>query len=101
MRPGKEAVGMTQNNVTTIDELWEAACCRFPALSPEEQRAGIVLLRELASGEHVAIAQLARALGAPLDAAEVLMKNSALSPFVHADDAWRIQGFWCLAASPT
>jgi alkylmercury lyase len=92
---------MTRNNVATVEKLWEAACCRFPVLSPEEQRAGILLLRELARGEPVAIDQLARALGKPIDTVEAFIKSSALSPFVHAGEAGRIQGFWGLSVART
>ncbi|MPY89490.1 MAG: alkylmercury lyase [Luteitalea sp.] len=89
------------NKTATIDELWEAACCHFPVVSQEEQRAGIVLLRELAGGEPVTIAQLARALGTPTETAEALTRDSALSPFVHAGEEGRIQGFWGLSVTPT
>lgn len=89
------------NNLTIVDQLWEAACCRFPALSSNEQRVAIVLLRELSKGEPVAIAQVARALGAPIDTAETLVKDSALSPFVHAGKADQIQGFWGLSVART
>ena len=92
---------MTRNDITTVDELWEAACCHFPAVSHEEQRAGLVLLRELARGEPVAIAQLARALGTPVETAEALATSSALSPLVHRDQGGRIQGFYGLSVTPT
>lgn len=71
---------MTRNEITTVDELWEAARRQFPTVSEEEQRAGIVLLRELARGEPVTISQLAEAIGTPVEKAEVLMRDSALSP---------------------
>jgi alkylmercury lyase len=86
---------------TTVDQLWEAACCRFPRLSRAEQRAGLVLLRALARGEAVSVDQLARALGTSVDTAEALTKDSALSPFVHIDEAGRIQGFWGLSVAHT
>jgi hypothetical protein len=38
---------MTHKNNTTVDKLWEVLARRFPVLSPEEQRAGIGLHREL------------------------------------------------------
>jgi alkylmercury lyase len=101
MRPGKETIVMTQNNITTADELWEAAARCLPVLSPEEQRAGMVLLRELARGEPVATAQLAQALGTPVDGAEALVRDSTLTPDVHAGEGDRIQGFMGLSVVRT
>lgn len=92
---------MTRKYTTTADELWEAACCHFPVVSQEEQRAGIVLLQELAGGEPVAIAQLARALGTSVEMAEALTRDSALSPFVHSGEEGRVQGFFGLSVTPT
>jgi alkylmercury lyase len=101
MRPERETIVMTTNNIALVDELWEAACCRFPVLSPEEQRAGIALLCELARGEPVAVPQLAQALGTSVGAAESLVRDSALSPFVHTAEAGRIDGFWGLSVKHT
>jgi alkylmercury lyase len=92
---------MKRNDIITADDLWEAACCHFPAVSREEQRIGLVLLRELARGEPVSIAQLARARGTPVEAAEALVTDAALSPFVHKDGGGRIQGFYGLSVTPT
>lgn len=92
---------MTRNGSSTVDALWEAAAIRrSPAPSPQEQRAGIILLRELARGEPVTIAQLADRLGAPLDAAAALVKASSISPFILADGD-RIRGFMGLSVTPT
>jgi alkylmercury lyase len=92
---------MMRNDITTADELWEAACCHFPVVSAEDQRAGIALLRELARGEPVTIAQLARALGTTVETAAAFTKESPLSPFVHADEAGRIRGSFGLSVTPT
>lgn len=92
---------MTPNRNTTADQPWEAAARRLPALSPEEQRVGLVLLRELARGEPVAIAQLAQALGTPSDAAEAVVRGSMLAPYVHVGEGDRIQGFMGLAVIRT
>ncbi len=81
------------NKIAMMDELWEAVLRRLPVTSPEEQRAGIVLLRELAKGEPVAISQLAEALGTPVEAVEALVRDSALSPFIHTDEEDRIPRF--------
>lgn len=90
---------MSGKNMTTVDELWTPAARRFPAFPPDEQRAGIVLLRELAGGEPVGAAQLAQALGIPVGDAEALIRESGLSPFVHADEGGRILGFWGLSTA--
>ena len=92
---------MARYDITTADELWEAACRHFPLVSHEEQRAGIVLLREVARGEPVAIAQFARALNTPVEKAEALARDSALSPFVHAGEGGQIEGFYGLSVTPT
>lgn len=92
---------MTRNDKTAIDGLWESAERWLPVFSPDEQRAGLVLLRELARGEPVTIARLARALGQSGDAAEGLVKASALSRFVNAGEDGRIKGFWGLSVAPT
>lgn len=89
------------NKIVMMDELWEAARRQFPVVPQEEQRVGIVLLRELARGEPVTIGQLAEALGTPVERAEALTRDSALSPFVHADEEGRIQGFYGLSVAPT
>jgi alkylmercury lyase len=49
----------------------------------------------------VTIAQLARALDTPIETAGALTRNSALSPFVHAGEGGRIQGFFGLSVTPT
>jgi alkylmercury lyase len=92
---------MTRNDFITADDLSQAACRLFPAVPPVEQRAGLVLLRELARGEPVAVAQLARALGVPVETAQVLLTDSAMSPFGHKDEEGRIQGFYGLSVTPT
>jgi alkylmercury lyase len=92
---------MKRNDITTPDELWEAAYCHFPVLSPEDQQAGIALLRELARGESVTIAQLARVLGTTVETAAAFTQDSPLSPFIHADEEGSIQGFFGLSVTPT
>ena len=89
------------SSIATADRLWEAARGRLPVLFHQEQRAGIVLLRQLARGEAVSIAQFAMALGVSFDAAEALLKNSALSPLVHIDEAGRVRGFFGLSVVRT
>ncbi len=89
------------NNAAVTDELFEAMVRRVPAFLPEEQRAGLVLLREVARGEPVGIAQFEQALGTSIETAEALTRDSPLSRFVYADQSGRIQGFFGLSVTPT
>lgn len=92
---------MAHDTISMAEKIWEAARDRFPVLSPEEQHAGIVILRELSRGEAVTLTQVARTLGAPADTAEALLGGSALSPFILTDEAGRIQSFLGLSVTPT
>jgi len=79
---------MTLKNSTALDQLFEAA---IPGFSPEEQRAGLVLLGELAKGEPVTAAQFA----------EAVLNASALRPFVYAGEDGRVVGFFGLSTTRT
>ncbi|MGH9158604.1 MAG: organomercurial lyase [Vicinamibacteraceae bacterium] len=92
---------MKEQTLMSGEELWQAVARRLPQLSSEEQRTGIVLLRELARGEAVGTPQIARALGTPAGEVEARLKESALSPFVHMDHAGSIVGFWGLSTVRT
>jgi len=89
---------MTLSTLATLDELWQSA---LPRLSVGEQRAGIVLLRELSKGEPVSASQLAQALGTPIGETESLLTDSTLRPFVYAGSDGRVEGFFGLATRPT
>ncbi len=88
---------MTQDTLTNLAELWEAA---IPSLSPEEQHAAIVLLRELARGQPLSVTELARAWGTSAGEAAALLHDSPLSGWVYARDPGQVEGFWGLATSP-
>ena len=88
---------MIHEVATSANELWEASSRRLPEFSPEEQRAGLVLHRELARGEPIGAAQLAQALAVPNGDAEDLLTESGLSPFVYTDEGGRVLGFWGLS----
>lgn len=92
---------MPQTNITTLDELLETATAHFPKFSPEEQRAGMSLLRELARGEPVKVAQWAQALGTPIAEVEALLRTSRLSPYVQMDQDGQVAGFWGLSTVRT
>jgi alkylmercury lyase len=91
---------MTQKNMPAVDRLWEAIAPRLPTLTPEEQRAGIVLLRELAKGDPVTAAQLARAIGATPADAKAVLELPGLKPFVYLDEEGRVVGYLGLAVRP-
>lgn len=92
---------MTQTNLATLGEFWEAWDTAMPRLTPDEQRAGIVLLRELAQGEPVSTSGLAQVLEVPTGVAEALLRDSALKRFVYWSEDRRVEGFWGLATKPT
>lgn len=92
---------MTRNDKMDHDDLWSLAAQWLPVFSHSEQHAGILLLRELAKGEAVTCKQLAQALDTSPAAAEALVKESALRPFIHTDEEDRIIGFWGLSVVPT
>lgn len=92
---------MRPSDITTADGLWEAAHRHFPPVSAEDQRAGLVLLRELAQGEPVSVARLASVLGTSTEAAEIFTRDSGLSPLIHVGTGGRIEGFYGLSVTPT
>jgi len=89
------------NKIAPIDELVAAFARRVSVLSSDEQRAGIALLHELASGEPVTITQLAQALGNTVEAAEAFVKGPALKPFLYTNEQGRIVAFMGLTGTPT
>lgn len=92
---------MYQTAVATSNELWEAGFARFPKFLAEQQRAGILLHRQLARGEPVNVMRWAQALGTSTAEAEVLLLTSPLSPFVQMGGDGRVAGFWGLSTVPT
>jgi hypothetical protein len=87
---------VTRTNLTTPDQL-----SAMPGLSSEEQRAGVVLLRELAKGEPVTAAQFAGALAVPVNDAAAILKDSGLRRLTYVGKDGRVVGFWGLSTAPT
>ncbi|MGH3452328.1 MAG: organomercurial lyase [Haloechinothrix sp.] len=85
----------------TVDKLWEAAVHRFPEFSPDEQRAGLALLGELARGEPVTPSRLATVLGVPAEEAEAYLRDSRMSRLVYTDDQGAALGFFGLSTVST
>jgi len=84
-----------------LEEAVRRAEGAMPGLSSEEQRAGIVLFRELAKGEPVAVPQFAEALGVPVNEAEALVKDSGLRRIIYAGEDGRVVGMWGLSTART
>lgn len=92
-----------EKNTTVIDNLWNGMTRKFSRPSPEEQRVGIVLLRELTQRGPVTINQLAETLGVSLSDTISFLDESELGRMVirDKDDPDRIISFWGLATIPT
>ncbi len=91
---------MAQKNTPTVDQYWKALDAAVPAFSPEEQRAAVPLLRELAKGQPVDAAQLGRALGVAADEARAFLNRESIKAFVAPDGDGRLQGFFGLSVAP-
>src|SRR3546814_7629043 len=92
---------MTHTNNAAVDELWAVAARCFPTFTPEEQRAGVALLRELSQGRPVTIDRFAQALAIADTSAEALARRSGLSPYVDSGEGDEIRGFMGLPVSRT
>lgn len=93
---------MTLTDTSSVDALWDvSALRRAPSPTPAERRAGLVLLRELARGEPVAVDDFAHALSVSVEAADNLVKASALTRFVLTGDDGLIRGFMGLSVTET
>lgn len=91
---------MAKTRIPTLDQYWEGLAAGLPAFSPEEQRVAVTLYRELAKGQPVDAAQLARALGVSSLEARALLARDAIKAFVYPDEQGRVLGFGGLAAAP-
>lgn len=92
---------MQEKTLNIIDELWEAAVERLPALTADDQQAGMVLLAELSRGEAVTASRLAQALAVGETDAEQYLRDSGLSRLVHSDEQGSALGFFGLSTVPT
>ncbi len=70
---------------------------RLPTITVEEQRLGLEIYRQLARGEPVSRAELARALEASTDTVEELLGRPNLKSLTYADEGGQIIGFGGLA----
>lgn len=92
---------MQEKTVNIVDQLWAAAVERLPALTPDEQRAGMALLAELSRGEPVTAARLAQAMAVEETQASQYLRDSGLSRLVHSDEQGSAFGFFGLSTLPT
>ncbi len=91
---------MTQKNTPTMDQYWKALDAALPAFSPEEQRVGVTLYRELTKGQPVDAAQLGRALGVAAAEAQAFLDRDSFKAFVYPDGNGRVLGFGGLTVAP-
>lgn len=89
---------MTPTRIAALQQAWEPI---FPPFAPQEQRAGIALLRDLTRGEPVDAPRLAKLIGSSTDHAQSFLKESQLSRYVYWGDNGRVLGFWGLSTVPT
>ncbi len=68
-----------------VEEYWAALEQALPDSSPEEQRAAVVLYRELARGRAVTPEQFGRALNVSQVDAEVLLGRPSIRSFTYRD----------------
>ena len=86
--------------IPQVEQYWASLEPHLRGFSPEEQRAAVVLYRELAKGQPVDVAQFSRALGASPAAARAFLERDSLRCFAYSDDQGRVLGFGGLAAAP-
>ena len=90
---------MPTTTIPTPDEYWAALQPHLPRYSLEEQRAAVALYRELAKGEPVDDARLAKALAISAAEARALLQRDSIKRFIYADDHGHVLGFGGLAAA--
>ena len=81
----------------TLTALTSELLSRLPTMTVEEQRLGLEIYRQLAHGEAVSSAELARALEAPTGTVEELLGRPNLRSLTYTDKEGRIIGFGGLA----
>jgi alkylmercury lyase len=81
------------------DEYWEMLEPHLRRFSPDEQRAAIALYRELAKGQAVDDAQLARALGISAAESRTFLERDSIKSAIYRDGQGRVLGFGGLAAA--
>jgi alkylmercury lyase len=91
---------MAKSDIPALEHYWEALQIHLRPFSPDEQRAAVVLYRELAKGQVVDAAQLGQALGVAPAEARALLERDSIKAFVYPDEQGRVLGFGGLAVAP-
>jgi alkylmercury lyase len=96
---GLKAYAMQIDPVPELSQYWATLEPHLPTFSVEEQRVAIGLYRELAKGNPVEEAQLARALGFSIPATQAFLQRDVIKRLIYSDDQGRVLGFGGLAAT--
>jgi len=86
--------------IPKVEQYWAWLEPHLRGFSPEEQRAALVLYRELAKGQPVDVAQFSRALKVSPTEARALLERDSIKGFAYPDDRGRVLGFGGLAVAP-
>ena len=91
---------MPKTTTPTVDEYWAALQPHLPGYARDEQRAAVMLYRELTRGEPLDGARLARALNISTAEAQAILQRDSIKCLIYADGLGRILGFGGLAVTP-
>ncbi len=91
---------MSARHVPNLDEYWAALESAVPEFSADEERAAVVLYRELAKGQPVTADVLSRALAVSVAEAGELLQRKPIRSMVYPDAEDRVVGFGGLAVAP-
>jgi alkylmercury lyase len=83
-----------------LDAYWKTLEPRLRRFALDEQRAAVALYRELAKGEAVDAARLARALGISVAESRALLGRESISSAIYPDDQGQVLGIGGLAVAP-
>jgi alkylmercury lyase len=84
----------------TLDAYWKSLQPHLRRFAPDEQRAAVAVYRELAKGEAVDDARLARALGISAAESRALLDRESIKSAIYPDSQGRVLGFGGLAVAP-
>ena len=86
--------------IPSVEQYWGDLEPHLRGFAPEEQRAAVVLYRELAKDQPVDAAQFSRALKISPAEASSLFERDPIKCFIYLDDQGRVLGFGGLAVAP-
>ena len=88
---------MPTPDIPSPDAYWESLRPHLRPFSTDERRAAVALYSELAKGQAVGDAELARALGISTVESRAFLQRDAIKPFIYRDRDGRVLGFGGLA----